>query len=48
MPVMTMLKFAGTRALYERVGASLPKDGPPEGILYHACGPIPGDAAPKL
>ena len=45
MPVMTMLEFAGmTRALYERVGASLAKDGPPDGILYHACGPIPGGA----
>jgi hypothetical protein len=40
MPVVTTLEFPGvTRQLYEQVGASLPP-GPPDGILYHACGPV--------
>ena len=40
MAVITILEFPGvTRELYEQVGAAL--SGAPDGILYHACGPIP-------
>jgi hypothetical protein len=40
MPVMTTLEFPGvTQQLYEQVGASLPA-GPPDGVLFHACGPV--------
>ncbi len=43
MPVMTTLEFPGvTQALYEQVGRSLPAGEPPEGILFHACGPVAG------
>lgn len=39
MAVVTVLDFPGmTRDQYERVGAML-ASGPPDGILYHACGP---------
>jgi hypothetical protein len=39
---MTTLEFPGvTQQLYDQVGAHLPK-GPPDGILYHACGPVAG------
>jgi hypothetical protein len=42
MPVITLLEFPGvTQALYDRVGAALGVEGPPDGILYHACGPVP-------
>ena len=42
MPVVTTLEFpAVTQQLYHQVGARLPK-GPPDGILYHACGPVAG------
>jgi hypothetical protein len=42
MTVVTILEFPGlTREGYERVGASL-SAAPPEGILYHACGPVAG------
>ena len=40
MAVVTVLEFPGmTRDQYERVGAML-TGGAPEGILYHACGPV--------
>jgi hypothetical protein len=42
MAVATVLEFAGmTRDAYERVGGMLP-GGAPDGILYHACGPVDG------
>ncbi|HYH12114.1 MAG TPA: hypothetical protein VD789_07140 [Thermomicrobiales bacterium] len=42
MAVITLLEFPGlTREQYERVGANL-AGGPPEGILYHSCGPHEG------
>ena len=38
---MTTLEFpAVTQELYEQMGARLPK-GPPDGILFHACGAVP-------
>ena len=43
MAVATLLEFQGvTQMLYERVGAELERTGRPEGILYHACGPVNG------
>jgi len=43
MPVVTVLEFEGvTEAQYEQVGERLARLAPPEGILYHACGPIAG------
>ncbi len=43
MPVITLLEFAGvTEAQYEQVGEHLARLAPPDGILYHACGPIAG------
>jgi hypothetical protein len=45
MAVITILEFtAVTQELYQQVGATLAASagGPPTGILYHACGPIPG------
>ena len=42
MPIATTLEFpAVTQQLYDQVGSRLPK-GPPDGILYHACGPVAG------
>jgi hypothetical protein len=41
MAVLTLLEFPGmTREQYEQIGASL-SEAPPEGILYHGCGPAP-------
>lgn len=41
MKVLTVLEFAGaTEELYERVGARLASRGAPDGIEYHACGPV--------
>jgi hypothetical protein len=43
MAVATLLEFTGvTQAQYERVGAKLELTGGPDGILYHACGPVDG------
>ena len=43
MSVMTILDFPGvTQDLYDQVGAHLDVTGPPDGILYHACGPVAG------
>lgn len=43
MAVLTLLEFAGvTQELYERVGTRLAGAGAPNGIVYHACGPVPG------
>lgn len=42
MTVATVLEFAGmTLDAYERVGGMVPA-GAPEGILFHACGPVEG------
>jgi hypothetical protein len=41
MTVLAILEFAGaTEELYERVGARLAGRGAPDGIEYHACGPV--------
>ncbi len=43
MPVATLLEFPGlTQAQYEQVGALLAPEGGPDGIRYHACGPVAG------
>lgn len=43
MPVVTTIEFPGvTETTYETLGASLASKGAPEGILYHACGPVAG------
>src|SRR5260370_40602158 len=43
MPVATVLEFPGvTQEQYEEIGARLGSFGPPEGIVYHACGPVEG------
>lgn len=40
MAVVTVMEFPGmTREQFEHVGAML-TPGAPEGVLYHACGPV--------
>ena len=43
MPVSTTLEFPGvTRDQYDKMGSILAEGAPPNGIIYHACGPIDG------
>jgi hypothetical protein len=43
MPVVTMLEFPGiTKQTYEALGASLASGEPPNGIVFHSCGAVPG------
>jgi hypothetical protein len=43
MPVATLLEFPGlTQQQYEQVSTQLGPTGAPQGILYHACGPVEG------
>ena len=43
MTVITTIEFPGvSQQTYEKLGASLAASGPPDGIVFHSCGAVPG------
>lgn len=43
MPVVATIEFPGISVeIYRKLGSSIPSDRPPDGIIFHSCGAVPG------